>query len=216
MHHCTIGILKKDSIQIQKGASSARSDDTKTLKGAVLDWITPNDRALVPALSRNLKTNRGFHHEVTGGLLCPAGLNWADEACVILCSTCAASSHVLAIRTKAGLRSGETMVAGDEWPIFLYYDGVYDPERPWDGLFRNAILISVSTFSLRRLQQVMLRYLSIGIQTYLHVAKLRRKGVQSNSRWQRADSWNDKSDTCFSRLYCYPGEITTALHLSFT
>ena len=57
MHHDTIGILTKDSIQIQKGASSARSDDTKTLKGAVLDWITPNNQALMPPLSRNLKTN---------------------------------------------------------------------------------------------------------------------------------------------------------------
>jgi hypothetical protein len=78
-------------IQIQKGASGARSDDTKTLKGAVLDWITPKHQALVPPLSRNLKVNRGFHHEVTGRLLCPAGMNWDDEECVILSST----SHVV-------------------------------------------------------------------------------------------------------------------------
>ena len=49
------------------------------------------------------------------------------------------------------------MVTGDEWPIFLYYDCVYDPERPWDGLFRNAILISVSalllTVALGRIQK---------------------------------------------------------------
>jgi hypothetical protein len=59
-----------------------------------------------------------------------------------------ARSHASAVRTKAGLRSGETMVTGDEWPIFLYYDCAYDPERPWDGLFRNSLLISVSTTSL--------------------------------------------------------------------
>jgi hypothetical protein len=27
--------------KIQKGVSSARSDDTKSLKGVVIDWITP-------------------------------------------------------------------------------------------------------------------------------------------------------------------------------
>ena len=27
--------------KIQKGVSSARSDDTKSLKGAILDWIMP-------------------------------------------------------------------------------------------------------------------------------------------------------------------------------
>ena len=79
--------LMRYPIQIQKGASSARSDDTKTLKGAVLDWITPKHQALVPPLSRNLKMNRGFHHEITGRLLCPAGVDWGDEECVILSST---------------------------------------------------------------------------------------------------------------------------------
>jgi hypothetical protein len=75
-------------IQIQKGASSARSDDTKTLKGAVLDWITPKGQVLAPPLSRNLKVNRGFHHEMTGRLLCPAGVDWGDEEYVILASRC--------------------------------------------------------------------------------------------------------------------------------
>lgn len=70
--------------KIQKGVSSARSDDTKSLKGAVLDWIFPRDgdmRNALPLdpppqpLSRNVKTNRGFYHPITGELLCPAGLN---------------------------------------------------------------------------------------------------------------------------------------------
>ena len=72
--------------KIQKGISSARSDDTKGLKGVVLDWILPRDgdtRNLLPMqppkpLTRNVKTNRGFHHPVTGALLCPAGLNYQD------------------------------------------------------------------------------------------------------------------------------------------
>lgn len=44
---------------------------------------------------------------------------------------------------KVKLRSGETIVAGDHWPVFLYQGYVYDPEDPWKGLFRSAVLVSV-------------------------------------------------------------------------
>ena len=64
--------------KIQKGVSSARSDDTKSLKGVILDWITPEGQHLEPPLARNVKSNRGFNHDRTGYLLCPAGLDWAD------------------------------------------------------------------------------------------------------------------------------------------
>jgi hypothetical protein len=65
-------------LKIQKGISSARSDDTKGIKGVVLDWITPRDKPLNPPLSQNVKTTRGYHHLMTGALLCPAGLDWND------------------------------------------------------------------------------------------------------------------------------------------
>jgi hypothetical protein len=38
------------------------------------------------------------------------------------------------------------MVSGDQWPIFLYHGYVYDTEDPWHGLFRSALLVSVSCF----------------------------------------------------------------------
>jgi hypothetical protein len=66
------------SLQLQKGASSARSDDTKSLKGPILDWITPRGQALNPPLARNVKLDRGFHHERTGALLCPTGFDWEN------------------------------------------------------------------------------------------------------------------------------------------
>lgn len=75
-------------VQLQKGVSSARSDDTKSLKGVVLEWITPRDVALNPPLTRNVKTNRGFHHNATGALLCPAGLNWNDAEYVLFPPAC--------------------------------------------------------------------------------------------------------------------------------
>jgi hypothetical protein len=76
--HSSFGYFLLFLLQVQKGVSSARSDDTKSLKGAVLDWISPRDIPLNPPLSRNVKTNRGFHHNATGALLCPAGVDWDD------------------------------------------------------------------------------------------------------------------------------------------
>jgi hypothetical protein len=76
-----------------KGLFSTQSDDTKSLKGAVLDWIFPMDedmrnvlpidpppQSLTGTGSQNIKTNQGFkfHHPITGELLCPAGLNYND------------------------------------------------------------------------------------------------------------------------------------------
>jgi hypothetical protein len=127
--------------KIQKGSSSARSDDTKSLKGAVLDWITPRGQPLNPPLARNVKTDRGFHHERTGALLCPAGLDWSNTEYVHrslrLCT-------LIVCRIKEKLRSGEMAVAGDQWPIFLYQGYVYDPEDPWNGLSQSSLLVSVS------------------------------------------------------------------------
>ena len=40
---------------VQKGVSSARSDDTKGLKGAILDWIVPHGQSLHPPIARNVK-----------------------------------------------------------------------------------------------------------------------------------------------------------------
>jgi hypothetical protein len=57
--------------------NAARADDTKGMKSAVIDWITPVGENLNPPLSRKVKSTRGFHHERMGALLCPAGLDWS-------------------------------------------------------------------------------------------------------------------------------------------
>ena len=62
--------------QIQKGANGACADDTKGMKSAIIDWITPKGQSLNPHIPRNLKSGHGFHHEHMGALLCPAGLDW--------------------------------------------------------------------------------------------------------------------------------------------
>lgn len=47
-------------------------------------------------------------------------------------------------RVKEKLRSGELAVSGDQWPLFLYQGYNYDPEDPWNGLFKSTLLIFVS------------------------------------------------------------------------
>ncbi|KAG2106183.1 uncharacterized protein F5147DRAFT_746330 [Suillus discolor] len=107
---------------IGKGAAGARGDDTKTLKSAVLDWITPKGEAIQPPLHRNSKVDRGFNHELTGFLL----WDWIGTTY----ST-----------TKMNLRSGELWVCGDQWPIFLYAHYTYNTEDPWSGLLRSRLLV---------------------------------------------------------------------------
>ncbi|KAJ3506635.1 hypothetical protein NMY22_g17185 [Coprinellus aureogranulatus] len=108
---------------ITKGVSSARSDDTKSLKAAVVDWITPPNQVLIPPIQRNVKTDRGFHHPRTGELLCPVNLDWDDE------------------KIRRDLTSGQLVPSGDMWPRFLYRHYEYSSEDPWDGLFRSSLLV---------------------------------------------------------------------------
>jgi hypothetical protein len=68
--------------QIQKGVNGARADDTKSLKGTIINWIAPGGQALEPNLRRTHKFDRGFKHHRTGALLCPAHLDWTNEECV--------------------------------------------------------------------------------------------------------------------------------------
>ncbi|KAG1890410.1 hypothetical protein F4604DRAFT_1876902 [Suillus subluteus] len=108
---------------IGKGAAGVRGDDTKTLKSAVLDWIAPKGEAIRPPLHRNSKIGCRFNHELTGSLLCPAGLDWNDP------------------QTKDNLRSSELLVCRDQWPVFLYAHHTYDAKDPWCGLLRSRLLV---------------------------------------------------------------------------
>ncbi|KJA19284.1 hypothetical protein HYPSUDRAFT_143937 [Hypholoma sublateritium FD-334 SS-4] len=111
------------AVLLQRGASSARSDDTKSLKSAIVDWLLPAGEPLIPPIGRNSKIERGFNHEKTGSLLCPAGVDWNDQ------------------EIKQKLRTGEFSVSGDQWPIFLYASYEYDDANPWKGLLQSTILV---------------------------------------------------------------------------
>ncbi|OBZ70778.1 hypothetical protein A0H81_09007 [Grifola frondosa] len=122
MTDCDENEMMRIADLIQRGAANARADDTKSLKDPILDWIGTPGEAFEPPLSRNSKVSRGYQHDVTGALLCPAGLDWENPT------------------TKKQLKSGEMAVPGDQWPIFLYA-GKYNPEEPWDGLLRSKLLV---------------------------------------------------------------------------
>ena len=61
--------------QVQKGVNGAKADNTKGMKSAVINQITPRGQSLNPHIPQNVKCGHGFNHEHTGELLCPAGLN---------------------------------------------------------------------------------------------------------------------------------------------
>lgn len=110
----------------------------------MIDWITPRGESLVPTIARNSKCERGYGHDKTGGLLCPANLDWSKDECVFN-SLVRINFDLMRFdcRVKEMLRSGNYSVAGDQWPILLYKDEVYDSENPWRGLFRNRLLVLV-------------------------------------------------------------------------
>ncbi|KAF7976898.1 hypothetical protein HWV62_5455 [Athelia sp. TMB] len=108
---------------IQKGIANSRGEDTKGLKGVMIDWLTKPGVPLIPPLYRNSKSERGYNHPITGRLLCPAGWDWEDPNVV------------------EGLRSGATKLLGEHWPVFIYKDNTYDPENPWKGAFRGSLLV---------------------------------------------------------------------------
>src|SRR5262245_10912847 len=88
-------------------------------------------------------------------------------------------STLTSFRTKEKLRSGEMAVSGDQWPIFLYQGYNYDPEDPWNGLFRSTLLVYViSKLSCPRF--LMLTCIS-GVQTHIYLAQFCGKGTQGHS-----------------------------------
>ena len=45
------------------------------------------------------------------------------------------------------LASGELAVHGDQWPMLVYANQEYDEDEPWEGLFRNQLLVWVKISS---------------------------------------------------------------------
>ncbi|KAG1737726.1 hypothetical protein EDB19DRAFT_1636705 [Suillus lakei] len=171
---------------IGKGAAGARGDDTKTLKSAVLDWIAPIGEVIHPPLHRNVKVDRGFNHEHTGFLLFPVGLDWNNS------------------ETKEKLRSGKLWVCGDQWPIFVYANYMYDPEDLWFGFLKSQLLVYVGTHvitspsSVKREPKAMWSgnarlhgMTSITIASIAYIATQVRFALSSSSVFSRTNTTTD-------------------------
>jgi hypothetical protein len=74
-------------------------------------------------------------------------MDWSSSGCVFFHGVLVVFAKGLICRVKDKLRSGETAIQGDQWPLFLYADLAYDPDDPWNGLLRNQLLITVSHVS---------------------------------------------------------------------
>ena len=68
------------------------------------------------------------------------------------------------------LKNGEIAVAGDQWPLLLYADCNYNPDEPWDGLFRNKLLVWVRLQCLIHGNHLVEAY--SGLQTHIHLSEL--------------------------------------------
>ncbi|KAJ3514482.1 hypothetical protein NMY22_g14718 [Coprinellus aureogranulatus] len=133
------------AVMIQKGANAARSDDTRSLKSAVIDWIAPaSGEPIHPHIPKHSKVDRGFNHDITGALLCPTSLDWSKEEYVyemFPTDRSEISPSSLQCRDRHALRNKEIIAGGTDWPVFLYENEKPDPEDMWRGLFRGRLLI---------------------------------------------------------------------------
>ena len=126
--------------KIQKGISSARSNDIKSLKDVVLDWITLR-HALGAAPLLECQDEQSLSSSCYQG---PSLPHWFRlEGYGVSSSGIFFDAHNwFSVHTK--LASRELIVCGDQWPILVYANQEYDSENPWNGLFRSRLLIWMS------------------------------------------------------------------------
>lgn len=107
-------------------------------------------------------------------------------------------------RIKEKLRSGDLIIPGDQWPTFLYA-GNFDREDPWKGLFKNAILISVSGFLTTQKMDFRFTFVYIGFQARVYVTKLSGQREQGNAIGKHPNSRYDTSHLSSNCIYHYSG-----------
>ena len=92
---------------------------------------------------------------------------------------------------RAQLSSGELVVRGDQWPLLMYANQEFDPEDPWNGLFRSRFLVWVA--QLFPLPFVLLIPPHVDVQTYFHIAQLCGEGSEIHEIRKCLDSRDDSS-----------------------
>jgi len=49
---------------------------------------------------------------------------------------------ILRLRKSCAVANWQCPLSRDQWPIFLYNGYSYNPDHPWNGLFRSTLLVS--------------------------------------------------------------------------
>ncbi|KAL6303041.1 hypothetical protein BKA93DRAFT_789928 [Sparassis latifolia] len=118
---------KEIATALQDGMASARSDDTSSLKEAVVTWLRKDIAMSGKDLNPKRKPGRGFNHPVMGALLCPAALDYGDPGVQ------------QALKEHTAVIDGSP-IDGTHWPTFVYA-GTYNPDLPWVGMLRGSLLV---------------------------------------------------------------------------
>lgn len=58
-------------------------------------------------------------------------------------------------------------VRGDQWPMLLFANQEYDPDNPWEGLFRSQLLVWVNILWPQFCTELIILY--VGIQAHLYL-----------------------------------------------
>ena len=94
---------------------------------------------------------------------------------------------------RAKLCSGELVVRGDQWPLLVYTNQEFDPEDPWNGLFRSRLLVWVAqSFPLSSLFMSLIPP-HTDVQTYFYLAQLCGEGSEIHEIWKCSDPRDDSS-----------------------
>ncbi|CDO76978.1 hypothetical protein BN946_scf184298.g5 [Trametes cinnabarina] len=122
--------LRRISAALLAGCNAARADDTRTIKIAIVEWLSKALQDAQIALHPSNKAQRGFGNPVTGRLLCPIILDYQDHEVRRL------------LETHQATVDGEP-VNGSHWPVFAYDEATYNPVLPWQSFLRGRLIIQV-------------------------------------------------------------------------
>ena len=98
------------------------------------------------------------------------------------------------------------VVYGDQWPMLLFANQEYDPDNPWEGLFRSQLLVWVCTLSYHSSPELTL-LLHAGIQAHLYFAQFGGERSESNAIWQCLYTWHDLCHDSLPIICGYTGTI---------
>ncbi|KAI9059486.1 hypothetical protein FKP32DRAFT_1579870 [Trametes sanguinea] len=115
-------------LQLLVGSNAARSDDTRSIKIAIVEWLSGSLKDAGVVLRPMDKAQRGFNNPVTGRLLCPVVLDFDDEQMRKLLET-----HQATIDGEA--------INGSHWPTFVYDLNKYNPALPWESFLRGRLVV---------------------------------------------------------------------------